>query len=182
MLWRTHKRRGDPRRVEIAPFDSQYDLECFRQGGGGSLRISGEHSLPAVLFTDTVSPGSGRISPQLAESTQVCFSPSETPASRALQNQRGKGICSVSGTEMAQSAVVPRTGGNAGSPPVDYPTEARPPLASTGNDMAPKSRVMEPSCLAARRSLPVTDALPQLMLKTISEARASSTRCLYAHK
>ncbi len=42
--------------------------------------------------------------------------------------------------------------------------------------MAPKSRVMEPSCLAARRSFPVTDALPQRVLNTISEARAPSTR------
>ncbi len=165
--------------MEITPSDSQNDLECIRQGGGGSLRISGEHSLPAVLFTDTLSPGSGCTSSQLAESTQVCFSSSETSASCALQNQRGKGIFSVSGTEMAQSAVVPRTGGDAGSPPVDYPTEERPPLSSKKNDMASKSGVMEPSCLAARRSLPVTEALPQCVLNTISEARAPSTRRLH---
>ncbi len=96
--------------MEITPFDSQDYLECIQQGGGGSLPISGEHSLPAVLFTDTLSPGSGCTSSQLAESAQVCLSSSETSASRALQNQRGKGICSGSGTEMAQSAVVPRTG------------------------------------------------------------------------
>ncbi len=41
---------------------------------------------------------------------------------------------------------------------------------------------MEPSCLAARQSLLVTDALPQRVLNTISEARAPSTRGLYAHK
>ncbi len=175
--------RGNPRGVEITPSDSQYDLECIRQGGGGSLRVNREHSLPVVLFTDTLSPGSGCTSSQLAESTQVCLSSSETSASRALQNQRGKGICSVSGTEMAQSAVVPRTGGDAGSPPpVDYPTEERPPLSSTRNDMAPKSRFMEPSCLAPRQSLPVTDVLPQRVLNTISEARAPSTRRLYTHK
>ncbi len=174
--------RGNPRGVEITPSDSQNYLECIRQGGGGSLRISGEHSLPAVLFTDTLSPGSGCTSSQLAECTQVCLSYSETSASHALQNQRRKGICSVSGTEMAQSAVVPRTGGVAGSPPVDYPTEERPSLSSTRNDLAPKSGVMEPSCLAARRSLPVTDTLPQRVLNTISEARAPSTRRLYAHK
>ncbi len=173
---------GTPRGVEITPSDSQNDLECIRQGRGGSLRISREHSLPTVLFTDTLSPGSGCTSSQLAESTQVCLSSSETSASCALQNQRGKGICSVSGTEMAQSAVVPRTGGDAGSPPVGYPTEERPPLSSTRNDLAPKSGVMEPSCLAARWSLPVTDALPQRVLNTISEARAPSTRRLYAHK
>ncbi len=57
---------------------------------------------------------------------QVGLSSSETSSSRALQNQRGKGIGSVSGTEMAQSAMVPRTGGDAGSPLVDYPTEERP--------------------------------------------------------
>ncbi len=59
--------RGNPRGVEITTSVSQNDLECIRQGGGGSLRISGEHSLPAVLFTDTLSPGSGCISSQLAE-------------------------------------------------------------------------------------------------------------------
>ncbi len=69
-----------------------------------------------------------------------------------------------------------------GSPLVDYTTEERPSLSSTRNDLAPKSRVMEPSCLAARRSLPVTDALPQHMLNTISEARDPSMRRLYAHK
>ncbi len=55
----TAEGQDNPRGVEITPSDCQNDLECIRQGGGGSLRISGEHSLPAVLFTGTLSPGSG---------------------------------------------------------------------------------------------------------------------------
>ncbi len=88
--------------------------------------------------------GSGCTSSQLAESTQVCLSSRETSALRGLKNQRGKGVSSVSGIGMAQSAVVPRTGRDADSPPppVDYPTIERPPLSSTRNDMAPKPRVM----------------------------------------
>ncbi|KAL0152042.1 hypothetical protein M9458_052646, partial [Cirrhinus mrigala] len=173
---------GDSWRVEITPTDSEYDLECIRQGGGGPIRISREHSLPAVLFTNTISPGSGCSGSQLAESSQVCLSSSEAPASSALQNQTGQRICSVSGTEMAQPAVVPRIGGDADSPPVDYPAEEGPPLSSAVYDMAPEPRVLEPSCLAARQCPPVTDALPQRVLDTISEARAPSTRRPYAHK
>ncbi len=68
------------------------------------------------------------------------------------------------------------------APPWTIPLKRDLLSQAQGTDMAPKSRVMEPSCLAARRSLPVTDALPQRMLNPISEASSPSTRCLYAHK
>lgn len=101
---------------------------CIWQGGGGFLCIHGEHSLPSVLIADKISPGGGCTCSQLAKSTQVCLSSSETSALRALQNQRGEGISSGNGTEMAKPAVVARTGGDASSSSVDYPAEERPPV------------------------------------------------------
>ncbi len=149
---------------------------------GGSLRIGGEHSLPAVLFTHTLSPGSGCTSSQLAESTQLCLSSSETCACMLCKIREEKESVLLVAPKWPKSAVVPRTGGDLVAPLVDYTTEERPSLSSTRNDLAPKSRVMKPSCLAARRSLPVTDALPQRMLNTISEARDPSMSRLYTHK
>ncbi len=62
------------------------------------------------------------------------------------------------------------------SSPVADPLETGPPLSSERYDMA---RVMGPACVAAQRE---PFGLPERILNTMAEARAPSTRCLYALK
>ncbi len=57
------------------------------------------------------------------------------------------------------------------------PLETGPPLSSERHDMASTARVMGPARVAARREL-----LPERVLNTMAEARAPSTRRLYALK
>ncbi len=59
------------------------------------------------------------------------------------------------------------------------PLETGPPLSSERHDMASTARVMGPACVAARREPFV---LPERVLDTMAEARAPSTRRLYALK
>ncbi len=62
---------------------------------------------------------------------------------------------------------------------VANPPETGPPLSSERHDMASTARVMGPACVAALRK---TFSLPEHVLNTMAEARAPSTRRLYALK
>ncbi len=63
--------------------------------------------------------------------------------------------------------------------PVANPPETGPPFLSERHDMACTTRVMGHACVAARRE---PFSLPERVLNTMAEARASSTRRLYALK
>ncbi len=63
--------------------------------------------------------------------------------------------------------------------PVANPPETGPPFSSGRHDMASTARVMGPACVAARWE---PFSLPERVLSTMAEARAPSTRCLYALK
>ncbi len=65
------------------------------------------------------------------------------------------------------------------SNPVADPLEMGPPLSSEQYAMASTGRVMGPACVAAQRE---PFGLPERVLNTMAEARASSTRCLYTLK
>ncbi len=63
------------------------------------------------------------------------------------------------------------------SSPVADTLETGPPLSSKRHDMASTARVMGPACVAAQLEPFV---LPEHVLNTMAEARASSTRSLYS--
>ncbi len=65
------------------------------------------------------------------------------------------------------------------SSPVANPVETEPPLSRKRHTMASRARVMGPVCVAAQRE---PFDLPEHVLNTMAEARAPSTRCLYALK
>lgn len=72
--------------------------------------------------------------------------------------------------------MVLRTDAAAHSSPVAHPSEMGPPLSGEQDDLAPPTRVVGTAPLAYRWDL------PERVLNTISEARAPSTRRLYALK
>ncbi len=71
------------------------------------MRISGEHSLPLIIFPDgTIHLGSGCARLTLAEDAQICISAGKAPPSSAVQNQGGGGNGTVGRAEMAHTALV----------------------------------------------------------------------------
>ncbi len=63
------------------------------------------------------------------------------------------------------------------SSPLADPLETGSSLSSEWYAMASTARVMDPTCVAAQRE---PFGLPERVLNTMAEARAPSTRCLYA--
>ncbi len=96
---------------------------------------------------------------------------------RRVKEQRHKLILIVPPLEepIAGVGVIPA----AESSPVADPLETGHRLSSEQHDMASTARVMGPACVAARREPFV---LPEHVLNTMAEARAPSTRRLYALK
>ncbi len=97
--------------------------------------------------------------PGMAQPSALCFSPSRSATAGA-----NRGCWNYSAAD--------------GSPVAD-PLETGPPLSSERHDMASTARVMGPACVAARLE-PL--CLPERVLNTMTEARAPSTRRLYALK
>ncbi len=78
-----------------------------------------------------------------------------------------------------ESTLVVRADSAAHSSPVAHSSETGPPVSSERDNLAPSARSVGPAPLAARRE---PASFSESMLNTISEARAPSTRRLYALK
>ncbi len=86
---------------------------------------------------------------------------------------------SVSGPTLEEPALVCRAISAAHCSPVAHSPETRPPLSGKQNDLAPPARAMGSTSLASQWE---PSDLPEGVLNTISQARAPSTRRLYALK
>ncbi len=94
-------------------------------------------------------------------------------------NQGTEGQSSVSGPTLEEPALVRGNGTAAQCSPVAHSPETRPPLSGERNDLSPPVRTMGATYLASRWE---PSDLPERVLNTISQARAPSTRYLYALK
>ncbi len=116
---------------------------------------------------------------RMAQSSALYFLPSRS-ATAGTQASQGT-------TAQADSNSPPLKEPNVGvwifpaaeTSPVANPLEMGPPLSSERHDMASTAQVMGPACVAARREPFV---LPERVLNTMAQARAPSTRRLYALK
>ncbi|XDV33032.1 hypothetical protein PO909_003616 [Leuciscus waleckii] len=149
-------------------------MGCLRQGGGQSLRLRRQRSLPNIFYKEQ-----GHAHPRLAEPPSVCI-PSCHDATAGHRKDQGIQVCSaVSSPPLENPVLVPRALTDAGNSPLADSPEERPHHTGEGNDFAPLSRFMGPPCMTPQR---VPGHLPDKVLKTILEARAPSTRRLYAQK
>ena len=120
-----------------------------------------------------------RTGPPLAQPSPLCFSScvNDPPGH---QTGQGEWMPSPpSGPPLGIQAVVSRAGLVIGQSPLACSAEERPPHTGQWDYMVSATRLMGPPCLAPKR---VPRDLPEKVLNTITEARAPSTRHLYALK
>ncbi len=86
---------------------------------------------------------------------------------------------SLTGPPLGKPTLVVRADSAAGSSPLARAPETRSPLSSERDNMAPSARAVGSSLLTA---LLEPTSLPERVLNTISEARALSSKGLYALK
>ncbi len=170
------------RGMEITPRVGSDDLEPLRGSGGGFIRYERECTLPVVLLPVPLPVGRGRAHSALAGSQTLCVFSDQNIASGVMQDQGGAGICDTHSPELAEPALV-----SGPDRAVDNPS-----LADSGQEgyaisggrlgVAPEPGTMEPSCVDAPGLSGEIDALQSRVIDTLTEARAPSTRCLYASK
>ncbi len=114
-----------------------------------------------------------------AQPSALCFSPSRSATASTQASQGTTAQADPNSAPLEEPTVGFWVIPAAESSPLVNPLETGPPLSSERHDMASTARVMGPACVAARREPFV---LPERVLNTMAEARAPSTRCLYALK
>ncbi len=176
------KEENSSRRMEVAPRVGSDDLEPLRGSGGGFIRYERECTLPVVLVPVPLPVGRGRAHSTLAGSQALCVSSDQNIASGVMQDQGGASVCDTHSPELAEPASV-----SGPDRAVDNPS-----LADSGQEghaisggrlgVAPEPGTVEPSCVDASGLSGEIVALQSRVIDTLTEARAPSTRRLYALK
>ncbi len=164
------------RGVDAPSAGGSEDLEDLWKGRSFFLpfRLQRQLSLPNLLFE-----GQGRVGPRLAQPPPLCIPP-DRPASTGRQAYQGTGSQgAIGGPLVEEPTLVVRADSATDSSPLARAPETGSPLSGERNNMAPSTRAVGSLHLAAQWE---PTGLPERVLNTISEARAPSTRCLYALK
>ncbi len=162
------------RGVDAPSAGGSEDLEDLWQGRSRPFRLQRQLSLPNLLFE-----GQGRVGPRLAQPPPLCIPP-DCPASTGRQACQGTGSQgAIGGPLVEEPTLVVRADSATDSSPLARAPETGSPLSGERNNMAPPARAVGSLHLAAQRE---PTGLPERVLNTISEARAPSTRRLYALK
>ncbi len=174
-------RNGIPQ-GEVAPRVGSDDLDSLRESGGGSVRHERECALPAFLLPVSLPAGRGRADIALASSQAVCFSSDQDIATGVMQDQGGAGFGDTHRPKLAEPALVPGPDRAAGGTALADPHQEGSAISGEQLGVAPEPGVVEPSRVAASGISEELSALHSRVLDTLSEARAPSTRRLYALK
>ncbi|XDV44795.1 hypothetical protein PO909_013034 [Leuciscus waleckii] len=143
----------------------------LREGRGRPLRLRRQLSLPNLLFKEQ-----GCVGPRVAQPSPLCIPSSLDAPSGHRTDQEHEVRSPLGSPPLANPDLVPRADATVCNRPVAYSTEVRPPGSGEQDYLAPPSRLVGPTCVAAQR---VPQDLPEGVLNTIMEARAPSTRRLY---
>ncbi len=161
------------RGVDAPSAGGSEDLEDLWQGRSRPFRLQRQLSLPNLLFE-----GQGRVGPRLAQPPPLCIPP-DRPASTGRQAYQGTGSQGAIGGLVEEPTLVVRADSATDSSPQARAPETGSPLSGERNNIAPSTRAVGSLHLAAQWE---PTGLPERVLNTISEARAQSTRHLYALK
>ncbi len=162
------------RGVDAPSAGGSEDLEDLWQGRSRPFRLQRQLSLPNLLFE-----GQGCVGPRLAQPPPLCIPP-DRPASTGRQAYQGTGSQgAIGGPLVEEPTLVVRADSATDSSPLARAPETGSPLSGERNNMAPSTRAVGSLHLAAQWE---PTGFPERVLNTISEARAPSTRRLYALK
>ncbi len=162
------------RGVDAPSAGGSEDLEDLWQGRSRPFRLQRQLSLPNLLFE-----GQGCVGPRLAQPPPLCIPP-DRPASTGRQAYQGTGSQgAIGGPLVEEPTLVVRADSATDSSPLARAPETGSPLSGERNNMAPSTRAVGSLHLAAQWE---PTGFPERVLNTISEARAPSTRHLYALK
>ncbi len=162
------------RRVDAPSADSSENLGDLWQGRGRPLRLRRQLSLPNLIFE-----GQRCVGPQLAQPPPLCVSPDHPDPAGYQVSQGTRAQGSLGDPPLEETTLVVRANSAACSSPLTHSPETRSSLSSERDNMAPLAQAVGSAPLDARRE---PASLPERVLNTIFEARAPSTRCLYALK
>ncbi len=176
------KEENSSRGMEVTPRVGSDDLEPLRGSRSGFIRYERECTLPVVLLSVPLPVGRGRAHSALADSQALCVSSDQDIASGVMQDQGGAGICDTHSSELAEPALVSGPDRAADSPPLADSGQEGHVISGGRLGVAPEPRTMEPSCVVASGLSGELDALQARVVGTLTEARAPSTRRLYALK
>ncbi len=157
-------------------------MEPLRESRGGSVFNERERTLPAVLLPVSLPAGRGRADIALASGQAVCISSDQDTATGVMQDQGGGSVGVTHRTELAEPALIPRLDGAAGGTALADPHQEGYAIPGGRLGVAPQPGNVEPSCVAASGLLGELSALQSRVRDTLTEARAPSTRRLYASK
>ncbi|XP_067219242.1 NACHT, LRR and PYD domains-containing protein 1 homolog [Chanodichthys erythropterus] len=115
----------------------------------------------------------------LAQAPPLCFSPDHNDPLRDQTNQGGQTQSPAGGPTLEDPNPVLRAVQALHERPMAYPPEKRPPLSGERDNLAPPAPAVGSAPMVPRWE-PLS--LPRNILHTISQARALSTRRLYAQK
>ncbi len=141
---------------------------------GRPLRLQRQLSLPNLFYKEHRCTG-----PWMAQPSALCFSPNRSATAGTQTSQGTTAQVSINSPPLEEPTVGVTIIPAANSRPVTNSLETGPPLSSERHDMGSTAWAMGPACVAARRE---PFSLPERVLNTMAEARAPSTRCLYARK
>ncbi len=176
------KEENSSRGMEVTPRVSSDDLEPLRGSRGGFIRYERECTLPVVLLSVPLPVGRGRAHSALADSQALCVSSDQDIASGVMQDQGGASVRHTHSSELAEPALVSGPDRAADSPPLADSGQEGHVISGGRLGVAPEPRTMEPSCVVASGLSGELDALQARVVGTLTEARAPSTRRLYALK
>ncbi len=176
------KEENSSRGMEVTPRVGSDDLEPLRGSRSGFIRYERECTLPVVLLSVPLPVGRGRAHSALADSQALCVSSDQDIASGVMQDQGGASVRHTHSSELAEPALVSGPDRAADSPPLADSGQEGHVISGGRLGVAPEPRTMEPSCVVASGLSGELDALQARVVDTLTEARAPSTRRLYALK
>ncbi|CAM4659841.1 unnamed protein product [Leuciscus chuanchicus] len=158
----------------FAPTDSPAAVEEIRQSGSRPVRVSRKRSLSRIFLEEQ-----GRADPRVASPSSLRFSPRLPPDSGGRTGQGRRMLSAACSPTLDEPTLVPNCDAVSEHRPVASASEEGSPLSSQRLDLASSPRAVVPACVGHQR---VPADLPQGVLNTITQARAPSTRHLYASK
>ncbi len=170
------------RGMEVTPRVGSDDLEPLWESGGGFIRYERECTLPVVLLPVPLPAERGRAHSALASSQALCVSSDQNIASGVMQDQGGESVSDTHSPELAEPALVSRPDRAVDSTSLADSHQEGHAIPGGRLGVAPEPGTMEPSCVAASGLSEELNALQSRVIDTLTEARAPSTRRLYALK